>query len=124
MCGNENKNDVRKQFQKIALEEDEFISCFEKECLRLQKRKGYNMNEITVKNKVDKILSRYTENKKEDFGDEIDLIIDLGIDSLQMVQFIMDIEEKFGLDIGIDELNNIVKYDSLIKYIVRQVENK
>ena len=35
MCGNENKNDVRKQFQKIALEEDEFISCFEKECLRL-----------------------------------------------------------------------------------------
>lgn len=41
-----------------------------------------------------------------------------------MVQFIMDIEEKFGLDIGVDELNNIVKYDSLIKYIVRQVENK
>ena len=35
MCGNENKNDVRKQFQKIALEEDKFISCFEKECLRL-----------------------------------------------------------------------------------------
>ena len=82
------------------------------------------MNEITVKNKVDKILSRYTENKKEDFGDEIDLIIDLGIDSLQMVQFIMDIEEKFGLDIGVDELNNIVKYDSLIEYIVRHVENK
>lgn len=26
------------------------------------------MNEITVKNKVDIILSRYTENKKEDFG--------------------------------------------------------
>ena len=61
----------------------------------------------------------------EQFGVEEELIKkessfmdDLAADSLDIVEFIMNIEEKYGVKISDDEIETFNKVEDVIKYII------
>ncbi len=43
---------------------------------------------------------------------------DLAADSLDIVEFVMKIEEKFGVKISDDEMESFTKVEDVVKYII------
>jgi acyl carrier protein len=50
---------------------------------------------------------------------ECDLMVDFGLDSLLMVELVVDIESAFDIEFGLEDLDIEVlkKYNELLKYI-------
>lgn len=73
------------------------------------------------------ILSLTNENAESiELNDDVDLIVDLGFDSLSVMQCIVEIESKFDIEFDIEELmlENIKSYNWLIKKINALLQGK
>lgn len=68
------------------------------------------------------IISKAKVDKEIEILDNLDLVYDLGLDSLSLVELIVDIELEFGIDIGENDLDKVYKYGTLLKYINEHVE--
>ena len=64
--------------------------------------------------------------KKEDILLETKLIDDLGYDSLEMMQLIVDIENYFGIEFAASDmyLDNLNVYGNLLKYIQVELDKR
>jgi acyl carrier protein len=51
---------------------------------------------------------------------EASFIKDLGVDSLDLVELLMTVEEEFGIDIPDEEIERITTVGSLIEYVTKQ----
>ena len=58
-----------------------------------------------IKKKILNIVGKYGKVIIEDYGENINLENDLGIDSIMLLQIIIDIEDEFNISISDEELD-------------------
>lgn len=71
--------------------------------------------EITVR--VKQVLSDKLGHNESDIKDDSNIIEDLGSDSLDSVEIIMDIEDEFDIDIEDEEFNSVNTVHDLIHLV-------
>ncbi len=72
---------------------------------------------MEVKERIINLLSDKLGYDATEIKEENNFVIDLGADSLDMVEIIMGIEQEFGLKIEDDEINGIETVGDLIKKV-------
>ncbi|WP_343192436.1 acyl carrier protein [Buchnera aphidicola (Taiwanaphis decaspermi)] len=76
-----------------------------------------------IENKIKKIISEQLGIEIKNINNDSYFVKDLGADSLDMIELIMSIEEKFNIEISDKEaqnmncINKIVEYLNKIKYV-------
>jgi acyl carrier protein len=79
---------------------------------------------MDVKEKIIALLNDKLGYEEAELGEDKDLVNDLGFDSLDMVEIIMGIEEKFGLKIEDSEVAGIKTVGDLIRKAEELTQNK
>jgi len=78
-------------------------------------------NQNLLKEKIAKVLTEVISKKVEpsELTDEVDLIDEIGLNSLQFLEFILGVENEFDveIDVGNLDLRYFKKYSSLQQYI-------
>jgi len=72
---------------------------------------------VSVADKVFEIVAERMGEKKEDLNLQTSFIDDLHADSLDQVELIMELEDKFDLNIPDEDAENIKTIGDAIKYI-------
>lgn len=67
------------------------------------------------------IIARYVDVPRESFNEETN-IFDLGVDSLRMLQIILDIEEAFGVSFPDNEIVDFRTASDIEKNILEKFE--
>ena len=81
------------------------------------------MERTEIKEKVVAVLCKVLGNKAEDITDDASLRNDLGADSLDMVETLMDIEKVFGINFPPAEEDSLRDADTL-KQIIDILDKK
>ena len=63
------------------------------------------------------IADRLDVEDKESISEDSSITDDLGADSLDVVDLVMDIEENFNIEIPEDQVENIKTVGDIVKYI-------
>ena len=74
-------------------------------------------------NDLIELILNYVEIDPAEISENSSLRTDLGIDSLQMVNIILEIETKYGITIDGRDAVELQTVGDLIEYIVRQENN-
>lgn len=81
------------------------------------------LNDVIFKIKT--ILETVTENpgSAANIGDNDNIITDVALDSVQMIEFMLELEENFGIEINFDELDfsHLTSVSILASYIKTQI---
>jgi len=72
---------------------------------------------VSVSDKVFDIVAERMGVKREDITDQTSFITDLGADSLDQVELIMELEDQFDLNIPDEDAEKIETIGDAIKYI-------
>ncbi|PKN71311.1 MAG: acyl carrier protein [Deltaproteobacteria bacterium HGW-Deltaproteobacteria-12] len=72
---------------------------------------------MTLEEKVIKLVMEQLDVTREECVPEASFIDDLGADSLDLVELIMEMEEVFGLEIADEELEKIRTIQDVINYL-------
>ena len=72
---------------------------------------------MSVADKVFEIVAERMGVKREDISEQTAFIADLGADSLDQVELMMEFEEKFDLNIPDEEAEKIETIGDAIRYI-------
>jgi len=72
---------------------------------------------MTLEEKVITIIVEQLGVTKEECNPEASFIDDLGADSLDLVELIMEMEENFGIEIADEELEKIRTIQDVIDYL-------
>ena len=72
---------------------------------------------MSVDDKVLDIVAERMGVKKEDISKETSFITDLGADSLDLVELIMELEDQFDLNIPDEDAEKILTIGDAVKYI-------
>lgn len=72
--------------------------------------------------KLKNIVTPYTQNKAalEDFGAETDLINDLQINSANLVDVVLDVEDEFNIEIDNDSMDGMLTVGDAISIIMKK----
>ncbi|MBE6551142.1 MAG: acyl carrier protein [Ruminococcaceae bacterium] len=71
--------------------------------------------------KVKTLLAKQLEMKVEDIADDMNIIEDLGADSLQIVEMLMTIEEKFNIVVPDEDVPELKTVKSVAAYIESKI---
>ena len=75
----------------------------------------------SIKEKVIKMLDGKIKAKElSDIQGGDDLVYDLGIDSFEMVNLIIDLETEFDIEIEDTEMKRLMKIDSMLDYLAEK----
>ena len=55
-------------------------------------------------------------------GDEVELIADLGLDSVDVVSLIMQVERQFRIRLSLDELNRVQTFGDLLDLVTIKLQ--
>lgn len=72
---------------------------------------------MSVNDKVLEIVAERMGVKKEDISEQTSFVNDLGADSLDQVELIMEFEDQFDLNIPDEDAEKIATIGDAIKYI-------
>ena len=77
------------------------------------------MNNEQMINDLKEIITPYTENKEAltSINEETDFLVDLKINSANLVDIILDIEEKFNIEIDNDSMAKMLNVKATIAII-------
>lgn len=75
------------------------------------------MNSQNVEERVLNVISEQLGFNKEDLTRESDFIKDLGSDSLDLVELVMELEEEFGITIPEEEADKVRTVGDVIDHI-------
>ncbi|TCC94409.1 acyl carrier protein [Pedobacter frigiditerrae] len=77
------------------------------------------MDNDQIINDLKEIITPYTDHKEalETLTENTDLLIDLKINSANLVDIILDIEEKFGIEIDNDSMTKMINVKETIAVI-------
>ena len=79
---------------------------------------------MTIKDKLIEVVMRYAKvSNQYAIKDEDDMVYDLGMDSLSLVEFIVDIEEEFEIEIEEESMEEIYKFGKLLNYLEGKADN-
>lgn len=88
------------------------------------------MNRDEIMNKLVEILKKsdyyFLQNALENITEESKIIEELSMDSIQIMEFLVDIEEKFGLRFDFNEFdaNSIESIGEIINIVMLHLPNK
>lgn len=77
-----------------------------------------------VAEKIIEIISEKLDKPKEEIGLDKSFQNDLGADSLDTVELMMDIEDEFDLSVPEEEAQKLVTVGDAIKYVEEHIANK
>ncbi|HDQ04465.1 MAG TPA: acyl carrier protein [Deltaproteobacteria bacterium] len=72
---------------------------------------------MTLEERVIKVVMEQLDVTKEECVPEASFIDDLGADSLDLVELIMEMEEAFGIEIADEELEKIRTIKDIIEFL-------
>lgn len=72
---------------------------------------------MTTFEKVSEIISKQLSISKDKIKEETVMAEELGADSLDMVEVIMDLEDEFGISIPDEAIPNLKTIEDLVDYI-------
>jgi acyl carrier protein len=75
---------------------------------------------MTLEEKVINLVMEQLDVTKEECVLEASFIDDLGADSLDLVELIMEMEEKFGVEIADEELEKIRTIKDVIEFLTKK----
>ena len=67
--------------------------------------------------KVKKIMAETLNLNEDDITPEADLIKDLRVDSLDVMELVMALEEEYGMTVADEELTSFSTVASIVEYI-------
>ncbi|MGB2697633.1 MAG: acyl carrier protein [Candidatus Zixiibacteriota bacterium] len=79
---------------------------------------------MSVEQQVKEIIVEQLGVDPAQVSDEASFVDDLGADSLDTVELVMALEEKFGLEIPDEDAEKITKVGEAIKYIKEKTAGK
>ncbi len=84
------------------------------------------MNRTEILDELKKILAPYTVDKEKlaAINDDTDLIKDLKINSANLVDIIIDAEEKYNVEIDYDSAEKMINVGSCIDVIAERLSEK
>ena len=85
-------------------------------------RCGGKMNKEEVFNKVKEIIISQLGVSEAAVTPEATFLEDLGADSLDIVSFMLELEETFGLEIPDEEVEKVEKVSDIVNYIMTNLE--
>lgn len=71
--------------------------------------------------KVKKILLNYTEASVDEMKPEMDLVKDLGLNSLDVVNLIVTFEDEFGIEISDRTIKNLKTVGDIVECLERDM---
>ena len=74
--------------------------------------------------KVKKIIEEQLMVEESEVTMDASFVDDLGADSLDVVEMIMEIEDEFGIEIPDEDAEKLVTVGDAIKYLERRLEQK
>lgn len=77
-----------------------------------------------VQEKILDIVSEKLDRPRDGITTQMSFVNDLGADSLDTVELMMEIEDAFDLDIPDEDAQKIDKIQDAIDYVVNAVSNK
>ena len=77
---------------------------------------------MELKEKVISIIKDQMSNPNLDVEEDMLFIDDLGFDSLDTVQLVMDLEEEFDISIPDEDAEELLQVGQAIEYIKEQVD--
>jgi acyl carrier protein len=88
--------------------------------------KNLKINKMSIIEKLKEIINPYTDCKEEleNINEDTDFLIDLKINSANLVDIVLDIEEKFGITIDDASMTKMLTVKATIAIIEeKQAEN-
>ena len=79
------------------------------------------MAERSIEDRVFEIVSEKLDKPKDSLTREMSFVNDLGADSLDQVELVMDFEDEFDLSIPEEDAQKIVTIGDAIKYVEEHV---
>lgn len=93
-----------------------------KKCI-ITNYKSYKRGNMEIEEKVIEVIMEQLDVTREQCLPEASFINDLGADSLDLMELIMEMEENFGVEISDEELQNLRTIQDVIDYIrIREVK--
>ncbi|WP_339166778.1 phosphopantetheine-binding protein [Paenibacillus sp. FSL R5-0341] len=82
--------------------------------------------ELEVRSKLQEIVGGLTSADVSEINDNVDLIQDIGLNSIDMIQLIVIVEQKFQIEIPAEDMiiSNFQIYGKVIEYILEKVKVK
>ena len=77
---------------------------------------GREMNTLDT---VKEVIAAYLDINVDTIGEQTELVEDLGLDSLDSIELVMEIEEKMGLELADDDMDGIKTVGQLADVIER-----
>lgn len=72
---------------------------------------------MDLKEKVIQLISEKTQIDSSSITESSNFIEDLNLDSLDMVELMMNLEDNFGIEIPEDETENLKTIGDVVKYL-------
>jgi len=78
----------------------------------------------SIYNKVREILHHSYSINYDQIELETEFELELGMDSREFFELIVDFEKVFNVDLFLDDLNEILTIEDAVNYIQKKIENK
>lgn len=82
------------------------------------------MNAASIESRVIQIISEQLSLREDEIKADCKFVDDLGADSLDIVELIMEMEEEFDIEIPDDEVERILTVQDVIQYITQHVSSE
>jgi len=82
------------------------------------------MTEIAILEKIKKIVTPYVQRKEglEDFNDSTDFLTDLKINSANLVDVILDVEDEFNIEIDTTSMDGMLTAGDAKRIILNKMD--
>lgn len=77
-----------------------------------------------IAERVKKIIKEQLMVEESEVTEDASFVDDLGADSLDIVEMIMEIEDEFGIEVPDEDAEKLATVGDAIKYIERRLEQK
>ena len=82
---------------------------------------NWRLQVMEMETRIKRIISELVEDKEiqNTISSETNIIDDIGLDSLQMINFILMLEDEFDIEIDFDEFEYeyLLKFSTLVEFI-------